>query len=101
LNLLSVPHTQRKISNGTLTSITCDGHFFQEITEIPHIVLPNRVFFSLGHGNMKKKEEKLREMPCHSEKKTCHVIPEGKIPIGLQNFVIPNEIVCLFHTIFH
>jgi hypothetical protein len=50
---------------------------------------------------MKKKEEKLREMPCHSEKKTCHSIPEGKIPIGLQNFVIPNEIVCLFHTIFH
>ena len=42
---------------------------------------------------MKKKEEKLREMPCPSEKKTCHVIPEGKFQYNYNILSFPMKLL--------
>ena len=42
--------------------------------------------------DIKKKEEKLREMPCPSEKKTCHVIPEGKFQYNYKILSFPMKL---------
>ena len=41
---------------------------------------------------MKKKEEKLREMPCPSAKKSCHVIPEGKFQYNYKILSFPMKL---------